>query len=106
MIRRPPRSTLFPYTTLFRSVPDAVGNKAYLHAPFSTPWRTVIVSDKAAEILGSRMILNLNEPSAIGNTDWIHPMKFVGVWLEMQEGLSTWNYSDHADSLSAAGALI
>ena len=80
-------------------VPDAVGNKAYLHAPFATPWRTVIVSDKAADILASKMILNLNEPSAIVSTDWIHPMKFVGVWWEMQTGKSTWAYSDSPDSL-------
>ena len=87
-------------------VPDAVGNKAYLHAPFAAPWRTLIVSDKAADILGSRMILNLNEPSKIVNTDWIHPMKFVGVWLEMQEGKSGWNFSDYPDSFSVAGGLI
>ncbi|WP_431214489.1 glycoside hydrolase family 97 N-terminal domain-containing protein [Puia sp. P3] len=80
-------------------VPDAVGNKAYLHAPFATPWRTVIVSDKAADILASKMILNLNEPCVIGNTGWIHPMKFVGVWWEMQTGKSTWSYSNNADSL-------
>src|SRR5580692_10440681 len=58
-------------------VPDAVGNKAYLHVPYSTPWRTVIVSDKATDILASKMILNLNDPSKLDNTDWIHPMKFV-----------------------------
>ncbi|HXB95427.1 MAG TPA: glycoside hydrolase family 97 protein [Puia sp.] len=87
-------------------VPDAVGNKAYLHAPCHTPWRTIIVSDKAADILASKMILNLNEPSKLATTDWIHPMKFVGVWWEMQTGKSTWSYSDFADSLSAAGALI
>jgi hypothetical protein len=87
-------------------VPDAVGNKAYLHAPFATPWRTVIVSDKAADILTSRIILNLNEPSRIGDSSWIHPMKFVGVWWEMQTGKATWSYSDLADSLSAAGGLI
>ena len=87
-------------------VPDAVGNKAYLHAPFSAPWRTIIVSDKATEILASRMILNLNEPSRIGAAGWIHPMKFVGVWWEMQTGKSTWSYSDLPDSLSAAGTLI
>ena len=81
-------------------VPDAVGNKAYLHAPFSTPWRTVIVADKAADILTSKMILNLNEPSKLDGTDWIHPMKFAGVWWEMQTGKGTWNYSDYADSLS------
>src|SRR5580658_8612483 len=87
-------------------VPDAVGNKAYLHAPGHTPWRTVLVSDKAADILVSKTILNLNEPSMLTSTDWIHPMKFVGVWWEMQTGKSTWNYSDYPDSLTASGALI
>ncbi|MHA4811143.1 glycoside hydrolase family 97 protein [Flavitalea flava] len=87
-------------------VPDAVGNKAYLHAPFSTPWRTIIVSDKATDILASKMILNLNEPSRIENTSWIHPMKFVGVWWEMQTGKSTWSYSDFPDSVSPSGGLI
>jgi len=87
-------------------VPDAVGNKAYLHAPFATPWRTLIVSDKAADILSSRLILNLNEPSRVGDSSWIHPMKFVGVWWEMQTGRSTWNYSDYPDSLGADAKLI
>jgi hypothetical protein len=87
-------------------VPDAVGNKAYLHAPFATPWRTVMVSDKAADILTSKMVLNLNEPSKVADASWIHPMKFVGVWWEMQTGRATWSYSDHADSLSATGGLI
>jgi hypothetical protein len=89
-------------------VPDAVGNKAYLHAPCHTPWRTVLVSDKAADILASKTILNLNEPSKLPSVDWIHPMKFVGVWWEMQTGKSTWNYSDYPypDSLGAGGALI
>jgi hypothetical protein len=87
-------------------VPDAVGAKAYLHAPFSTPWRTVIVSDKAAEILSSKIILNLNEPSKIGDPSWIHPMKFVGVWWEMQTGKGTWSFSDYPDSVTATGALV
>ena len=87
-------------------VPDAVGNKAYLHAPFATPWRTVIVGDKAADMLASKLILNLNEPSKLATTDWIHPMKFAGVWWEMQTGKGTWSYSDYADSLSAAGPMI
>jgi len=87
-------------------VPDAVGNKAYLHAPSVTPWRTIIVSDKAVGILASKMILNLNEPSKIAGTGWIHPMKFVGVWWEMQTGKATWSYSDYPDSLSAKGQLI
>ncbi len=87
-------------------VPDAVGNKAYLHAPCHTPWRTIIVSDKAADILSSRMVLNLNEPSVLASTDWIHPMKFIGIWWEMQTGRGTWSYSDYPDSLGPAGALI
>lgn len=87
-------------------VPDPVGNKAYLHAPAHTPWRTIIVSDKATEILNSKMILNLNEPTQLANTTWIKPMKFVGVWWEMQTGKGTWNYSDFADSLSPAGAPV
>lgn len=91
-----------------RLVPDAVGNKAYLHAPTHTPWRTIIVSDKATDILSSKLILNLNEPSRLASTDWIHPMKFVGVWWEMQTGKGTWAYSDYAltDSASLSGALI
>lgn len=79
-----------------RLVPDAVGNKAYLHAPCKTPWRTIVVSDKAADVLASKLILNLNEPPAATDLSWIHPMKFVGVWWEMQTGKSTWNYADAA----------
>ena len=86
-------------------VPDAYGNKAYLHAPSHTPWRTIIVSDKATDILASKMILNLNEPSKIQNTSWIKPMKFVGVWWEMQTGMGGWNYSDFPDSMKD-GKLI
>lgn len=87
-------------------VPDAIGNKAYLRTPANTPWRTIIVSDKATDILASKMILNLNEPSVIKNTSWIKPMKFVGVWWEMQTGLSSWNYTDNIDSLSLNGMMI
>jgi len=74
-------------------VPDAVGNKAYLQTPAKTPWRTIIVSDKAADILMSRTILNLNEPSKIKDVSWIKPQKFVGVWWEMHVGKSSWDYS-------------
>jgi glucan 1,4-alpha-glucosidase len=87
-------------------VPDAYGNKAYLHAPFKTPWRTIIVSDKAEDILSSKMILNLNEPSKLSNTSWIKPMKFTGIWWEMQTGKSSWSYSDYPDSLGKDGQLI
>src|ERR1044072_9487892 len=72
-------------------VPDAFNNKAYLHAPAHTPWRTILISDKATDILASKTILNLNDPPAETNVSWIKPMKFVGVWWEMQTGKSNWN---------------
>jgi hypothetical protein len=75
-------------------VPDAVGNRAYMQAPSKTPWRTVIVSDDATEILASKIILNLNEPSKIDDTSWIKPMKYIGIWWEMHIGTSSWNYAD------------
>lgn len=74
-------------------VPDAVGNKAYLQTPAVTPWRTIIVSDKAPEILASKMILNLNEPSKVQDVSWIKPQKMVGVWWEMHVGKSSWDFS-------------
>lgn len=74
--------------------PNAVGSAAFLQTPAKTPWRTVIVSDQAAEILASKMILNLNEPSKIQDSSWIKPQKYVGVWWEMHVNKSSWNYSD------------
>lgn len=74
-------------------VPDAVGNKAYLQAPVSTPWRTIIIGDKATDILASKVILNLNEPVAIGDVSWIRPQKMVGVWWELHVGKSSWDYA-------------
>ena len=71
-------------------VPDAVGNKAYLQTPAQTPWRTIIVSDKAVDLLASKLILNLNEPSTIADPSWIKPQKFVGMWWEMHIGKATW----------------
>lgn len=74
--------------------PDAQGNKGHLQTPAVSPWRTIIVSDKAADILTSKTILNLNEPTQYASTDWIKPMKYVGVWWEMITGKSTWAYAD------------
>ncbi|OGV31512.1 MAG: alpha-glucosidase [Ignavibacteria bacterium RIFOXYD12_FULL_36_8] len=74
--------------------PDAYGNKAYLQTPCKTPWRTIIVSDRAEDILASKIILNLNEPNKIEDVSWIRPQKYVGIWWEMHVGYSTWNYSD------------
>ena len=74
-------------------VPDAKGNKAYLQTPAVSPWRTIVVSDKATDILASKLILNLNEPSKIADPSWIRPQKMVGVWWEMHVGKSSWDYS-------------
>lgn len=73
--------------------PDAVGNKGYMQTDTHTPWRTIVVSDKATDILASRMILNLNEPTAYKDLSWIKPMKYIGVWWEyFVAGKSTWAY--------------
>ncbi|MFL9844693.1 glycoside hydrolase family 97 protein [Flavobacterium rhizosphaerae] len=74
--------------------PDAIGNKGYMQAPWQSPWRTIVVSDKAGDILLSRMIYNLNEPTAYEDTSWIKPVKYCGVWWEMITGKSTWAYAD------------
>ncbi|AXE18018.1 glycoside hydrolase family 97 protein [Runella rosea] len=78
------------FTLTSHLVPDAVGNKAYLQTPFQTPWRTINVSDKANDILASKLILNLNEPSKITDVSWIKPQKFIGMWWEMHVGKATW----------------
>lgn len=74
--------------------PDAQGNKGYMQAPCNTPWRTVIVSDDARDVLASHITLNLNEPCKIEDTSWIKPVKYIGVWWEMITGKSTWAYTD------------
>lgn len=74
--------------------PDAFDNKAYLQTPCTTPWRTIIVSDKAEDILSSKMILNLNEPSKIEDVSWIKPQKYVGIWWGMHVGTMSWNYGN------------
>lgn len=79
--------------------PDAVGDKGYMQAPRTTPWRTIIVSDDARQILASDMTLNLNEPCKIEDTSWIKPVKYMGVWWEMITGMSTWQYTDELNSV-------
>jgi hypothetical protein len=83
-------------TMIFESwlTPDAKGDKGYMQAPNHSPWRTIIVSDDAREILASKMTLNLNDPSKIEDTSWIKPVKYVGVWWEMITGKSSWAYTD------------
>jgi hypothetical protein len=79
--------------------PDANGDKGYMQTACTTPWRTIIVSDDAREILASKMTYNLNEPSKIKNTTWIKPVKYVGVWWEMITGKSTWAYTNDLPSV-------
>ena len=94
---RQPNSSLF---TLHASLcPDAAGYKGRMQAPCHTPWRTVMVCDKATDVLRSRLILNLNEPCALEDVSWIHPVKYMGVWWEMISGKSTWNYTNEFPSV-------
>jgi len=74
--------------------PDAQGNKGHLQTPCRSPWRTVIVSDRAGDILESKLALNLNEPTKYQDVSWIKPVKYVGVWWEMITGKSTWSYTN------------
>lgn len=73
--------------------PDANGTKGNLQTPARSPWRTIMVSDDARDILASRMTLNLNEPTKIKDPSWIKPTKYVGVWWEMITGKSEWSYT-------------
>ena len=79
--------------------PDARGDKGYLQTPTVSPWRTVIVGRKATDILASRITLNLNEPSKIEDTSWIHPVRYVGVWWDMITGRGKWAYTDAVSSV-------
>ena len=74
--------------------PDAKGDKGHIQSPSNSPWRTIIVSDDAREILSSKMTLNLNDPCKIEDTSWIKPVKYVGVWWEMITGKSSWSYTN------------
>jgi hypothetical protein len=85
-------------------VPNAIGDKAYLQTPCVSPWRTIMISDDARDIVGSKMILNLNEPSKIEDTSWIKPMKYVGIWWEMHVGKSTWDYAGSQNATNFADA--
>lgn len=92
--------TNFTFTS--HLVPDAVGNKGYLENPCHSPWRTIIVSDKATDILSSRLILNLNEPTKLADVSWIKPQKFVGMWWEMHVGKATWDLASRQHGANTA----
>ena len=88
-----------PFTFVSHLTPDATGLKGAMQTPCSTPWRTVMVSDDARDMLSSNLILNLNEPCALDDTSWIHPTKYCGVWWEMIVGKSSWNYTNDLPSI-------
>ena len=88
-----------PYTFVSHLTPDATGLKGAMQTPCETPWRTIMVSDDARDMLSSNLILNLNEPCKIEDTSWIHPTKYCGVWWEMIVGKSSWNYTDEFPSI-------
>ena len=79
--------------------PDAKGDKGYMQTPCHTPWRTIIVTDDARNMLASRMTLNLNEPCKIEDTSWIKPVKYIGVWWDMITGKGSWAYTDEVASV-------
>ncbi|MBQ8050904.1 MAG: glycoside hydrolase family 97 protein [Bacteroidaceae bacterium] len=79
--------------------PDVRGDKGYLQTPCTSPWRTIIVGHSGADILASRMTLNLNEPCKIEDTSWIHPTKYIGVWWDMITGRTHWSYTNDVASV-------
>ena len=85
------------FTTIL--TPDAEGVKGRLQAPCHSPWRTIQVCQRATDVLASRLILNLNEPCALEDVSWIHPVKYMGVWWEMITGKSAWSYTDEFPSV-------
>ena len=92
-----------PFTFVSHLTPDATGLKGAMQTPCETPWRTVMVSDDARDMLSSNLILNLNEPCALEDVSWIHPTKYCGVWWEMIVGKSAWNYTDEFPSIKLGG---
>ena len=79
--------------------PDAVGRKGFIQTPFNSPWRTVLVSDDARDMLSCKLTLNLNEPCKIEDTSWIHPTKYCGVWWDMIVGRKSWSYTNDYPSV-------
>ncbi|WP_434502881.1 glycoside hydrolase family 97 protein [Prevotella sp.] len=79
--------------------PDAEGMKGYMQTPCKSPWRTVMVSDDARDMLSCKLTLNLNEPCALSDVSWIHPVKYCGVWWEMIVGRNSWSYTNDLPSV-------
>lgn len=88
-------------TFTFRSwlTPDAQGKKGYMQTPCTSPWRSIQITDDARDILASRLIYNLNDPTEYEDTSWIKPVKYIGVWWDMITGKGSWNYTDELNSV-------
>ena len=91
------------YSLRVHLTPDATGYVGRLQAPCYSPWRTVQVCEKATDVLRSRLILNLNEPCAIEDVSWIHPVKYMGVWWEMISDKSCWSITNDFPSVRLPG---
>ena len=87
---------------------DRLGHKVKRTLPFKTPWRTIQISEDAAGLIASNLILNLNEPNKIGDVSWFKPMKYVGIWWEMHLGKSGWDMAGgkHGATTENAKAYI
>lgn len=98
---KPSQQQIKDLTYTFRAwlCPDAAGYKGRMQAPCHTPWRTVMVCEKATDVLASRLILNLNDSCALEDVSWIHPVKYMGVWWEMISGKSSWSYTSDFPSV-------
>jgi len=81
----------FVFTTWL--TPDAEGIKGRLQAPCVSPWRSIQVCTSAEAVLASRLTLNLNDPCALEDVSWIHPVKYMGVWWELISGRNEWSYT-------------
>ena len=91
------------YNLKVHLTPDATGYVGRLQAPCHSPWRTVQVCEKATDVLRSRLILNLNEPCALEDVSWIHPVKYMGVWWEMISDKNCWSYTNDLPSVRLPG---
>ncbi|MEC7771377.1 MAG: glycoside hydrolase family 97 protein [Bacteroidota bacterium] len=76
---------------------DRTGYKVKRELPFKTPWRSIQITDKASDLIESKLIVNLNEPNKLGDINWFEPKKYVGIWWEMHVGKSTWDYAGSQD---------
>jgi len=70
--------------------PWSDGIRVKKRGAFTTPWRTIQISNTATGLLNSRLILNLNEPNKLGDVSWVKPGKYIGIWWGMHLGINSW----------------